>query len=126
MSEDGELIAEDALPEFSPDPQSSSSDANAETEAVKIGAGDNLEEDGKKREHGRNQKFRDNVNQAVLIIFWFIVTAICLGIFVFAWHLLTPPSVHFLDDKAIDKLQGLLGTAVLSSALTGYAKGRMS
>ncbi len=91
-----------------------------------MAAGDDLELDGKKREHRRHQSFRDHVNLAVLIIIWLIVISICLGIAVFAWHLLTPICWHFLDEKALDKLQTILGAAVLSSALTGYANRRMN
>jgi hypothetical protein len=111
--------------EFKPTPESGE-DTKADTEAVKIAKGEDLEADGKKREHDRHQHFRDNVNNAVLIILWLLVACICLGVATFAWHILTPQCAHFLDDKQLEKLQTLLGTALLSSAFAGYANRRMS
>jgi hypothetical protein len=112
------------MPEF--DPQGiDTTDELAKQEAVKFGAKDDLEEEGKKKEHLRTQIFKDHIHYAVLGLFWLIVIGLAAGISVYAFHMLTPDSDHFLTEKALDKLQTVLASAVLSSALTGYAKQRM-
>jgi hypothetical protein len=112
-------------PVFKPTPESGE-DAKADTEAVKIAKGDDLESDGKKREHRRHQHFRDSANKAVLGIVWLVVICICFGVITFTWHLLTPQCLHYLDDKALGKLQTILGTALISSVFAGYANRRMT
>ncbi len=108
-------------------PQASKqADALAEEEAAKLGAGLDLEHDSRRQEHVRHQKFRNQVNLATLILFWVIIVCVGLGVLVFAWHLVTPASWHWLSDAARDKLQTLLAAALLSSALTGYVNRRLS
>ena len=48
-------------------------DTRAQKEALLLGSGIDLENDGKTQEHGRLQKFRNNVNLATLTIFWIVV-----------------------------------------------------
>jgi hypothetical protein len=103
-----------------------SSDPRAKKEALKLAAGSDLEADGKKREHERHQKFRNHANTAILILFWLVVLSIAAGLITFTWHLVTPPCMHYLDAAALEKLQTILASALLSSALTGYAKQRLS
>lgn len=105
---------------------SKQADALAEEEAAKLGAGLDLEHDGRRQEHARHQKFRNQVNLATLILFWVIIVCVGMGVLVFAWHLVTPASWHWLSDTARDKLQTLLAAALLSSALTGYVNRRLS
>lgn len=110
---------------FTPD-ASKQADALAEEEAAKLGAGLDLEHDSRRQEHARHQKFRNQVNLATLILFWVIIACVAAGVVVFAWHLVTPASWHWLSDAARDKLQTLLAAALLSSALTGYVNRRLS
>ncbi len=129
MSSEEEVVdaaqAGSAMPEFDPT-STGSGDSRATEEALKIAAGDDLERDGKQREHKRHQKFRDHANIAVLILFWLIIISLGVGVMVFTWHLLTPACWHFLNDSQMEKLQTILASALLSSALTGYAKQRLS
>lgn len=100
------------------------SDHKAQREAISLN--DGLDLKGKTREHNRHQAFRDHVNLATLVLLWLIVVALFAGIGVFAFHTLTPMCWHFLDEEQLSNLKSILGTAILSSALTGYAKNRMS
>jgi hypothetical protein len=113
------------MPEFDPT-NTEGSDARANSEAVKLAAGDDLEVDGKKREHTRHQKFRDHANRAILILFWLVVSAIAIGLVTYTFHLVTPEWLHYLNPTQLEKLQTILVSALLSSALTGYAKHRLS
>jgi hypothetical protein len=112
-------LADSAVVEASP---SGSVDERAQKEAISLEDGLDLEV--KRREHDRHQKFRDHANNAVLMLLWLIVGMLLLGIVVFAIHALTP--WHFLSPSQLDDLKGMLATAILSSALTGYANRRMS
>lgn len=94
-------------------------------EAAAFAANKNLEEDGKHRDHARFQKFRDHVNLASLILFWTICASVFGGILTFTWHMLAPESCHYLIPDQLEKLKTILGAAVLSSALTGYANKHM-
>jgi hypothetical protein len=112
-------------PVFLPD-ANGATDSRANEEAMKFATGSDLEVDGRRQEHVRHQKFRNHVNIATLILFWLIAGSIGVGVLVFTWHLVTPVCWHFLDSESRDKLQTILGAAVLSSALTGYVNKRMA
>ncbi|CAM2331460.1 Transmembrane protein [Ralstonia mannitolilytica] len=101
-------------------------DRIATQEATSLAAGVDLEKDGKAQEHRRHQTFRNHINRATIWIFWVIALSLLIGIIIFSYHLLTPDSWHFLAEKQIEKLQTLLPSAVLSSALTGYVNRRMA
>lgn len=94
-------------------------------EAAALAANKNLEEDGKHRDHAPFQKFRDHVNLASLILFWTVCASVFGGILTFTWHMLVPESWHYLSPDQLEKLKTILGAAVLSSALTGYANKHM-
>lgn len=94
-------------------------------EAAAFAANQDIEKDGKHRDHVRFQKFRDYVNLASLILFWTVCASVLVGILTFSWHMLTPESWYYLNSDQLEKLKTILGAAVLSSALTGYANKHM-
>lgn len=101
------------------------SDDIATKEASALAAGVDLEEDGAQQEHRRHQTFRNHINKATIGLFWVIALSLLVGIVAYSWHMVSPEAWHFLTDKQLDKLQTVLGSAVLSSALTGYVNKRM-
>lgn len=111
-------------PTVTPPPQSAG--GLGAQEAAAFAANQDLEKDGKHRDHIRFQKFRDHVNLASLILFWTVCASVFAGILTFSWHLLTPESWYFLNPDQLEKLKTILGAAVLSSALTGYANKHMN
>lgn len=94
-------------------------------EAAAFAANQDIEKDGKHRDHVRFQKFRDHVNLASLILFWTVCASVFAGILTFSWHMLTPEAWYYLNSDQLEKLKTILGAAVLSSALTGYANKHM-
>jgi len=108
---------------FRPD-ASRSTDALAKQEAIAIGSG-TLKADAQKQEHGRHQKFRDNINAATLIVFWTVVTCLVISIFIFTFHMISPEAWHFLSEEQVGTLKTLLGGAILSSAMSGYVTNGM-
>jgi hypothetical protein len=121
----GGLAEGGAEPIFQPEPDEAP-DRRSASESVKLASGESLEDAGRLREHWRHQEFRDEVNKATLWLLRLIVACIGLGIVIFAWHLLTPPALHWMSDASLDKLQTILVSAIFSSALTGYANRRMA
>jgi hypothetical protein len=115
---------ESAVPLF--EPEATTDDSLANTEAGLLANGKNLEKDGAEKEHNRHQSFRDNVNRAVIWLFWTIVVCLLVGIVVFSYHMLTPASYQFLSADQLSKLQTVLVSALFSSALSGYAGKRMN
>ncbi|MFM0302916.1 hypothetical protein PQQ99_22635 [Paraburkholderia sediminicola] len=110
---------------FAPTSQDDS-DEIATKEASSLAAGVDLEEDGAQQEHRRHQTFRNHINKATIWLFWVIALSLLIGIVAYSWHMVTPDAWHFLSEKQLDKLQTVLGSAVLSSALTGYVNKRMA
>lgn len=110
---------------FVPESSEAAPDELATAEAHQLATGTDLERDGKTREHGRHQTFRDHVNRAMLALFWVIIACVGAGVAVFAFHLVAPDAWHWLKPAAVEKLQTLLAAALLSSALTGYVNKRM-
>jgi hypothetical protein len=110
--------------EFSPEPTPEATKL-AQEEAFHYGSG-TLEEDGKQQDHTRRQKFRNHLNIATLAIFWVVVSLVIVGMIVYAFHILCPTAWHFLDAGQLGDLKSILATAILSSALTGYANKQMS
>ncbi|AXE93949.1 hypothetical protein [Paraburkholderia terricola] len=110
---------------FAPSSQDDS-DEIATKEASSLAAGVDLEEDGAQQEHRRHQTFRNHINKATIWLFWVIALSLLIGIVAYSWHMVTPDAWHFLSEKQLDKLQTVLGSAVLSSALTGYVNKRMA
>lgn len=84
-----------------------------------------INQESREREHTRHQTFRDNVNRAMIGIFWIASVMLGCGLMIYAWHLLTPLLWHFLDATQQARLETVLAPAVLSSALTGYVSRRI-
>lgn len=110
-------------PEFVPE---QAVDRRASTEAALLAAGKDLQHDGARRDHNRQQAFRDHVNAAVIVLFWAVAVCVGAGVVVYAWHLLTPAGWHFATEAALSKLETILVAAILSSALTNYANRQMA
>lgn len=91
-----------------------------------LAEGQDLEREGARRDHKRQQAFRDHVNVAVIVLFWAVAVCVGAGVLVYAWHLLTPAGWHFATEAALAKLETILVAAILSSALTNYANRQMA
>ena len=100
-------------------------DSIAQREAVLIADGVDLEKYSKEQEHNRHKSFRKHLNKATIAILWLIVASLVVGISTYVWHMVTPPSWHYLTDSQLGELKTVLVTAVSSSALTQYVKKRM-
>ncbi|MCA3185992.1 MULTISPECIES: hypothetical protein [unclassified Cupriavidus] len=98
--------------------------SDASEEEVRTAIRD-IELAGRLREQARHQSFRDQVNCAMIGMFWILCASLAGGIVVYSWHLMTPLLWHFLDDAQQVRLQTLLAPAVLSSSLTGYVSRRI-
>lgn len=107
------------------DPQTADeTDEIAKEEAAKLADGDDLERDGKRREHDRHQKFRDHANRAFLGIFWIVIVCLGIGVLAFTIQLVTP--WHPMSKGSFTELGTILGSAVTSGMMAGYVRQRLS
>lgn len=104
---------------------SAASDPLANAEAVQVSSGVDLESDGKTQEHQRHQTFRNHANKLSISLLWIVGALLGIALVIYAWHLLAPPRLHWMLPTALDRVGSLLGTAILSSALTQYVSKRM-
>ncbi|HWZ47999.1 MAG TPA: hypothetical protein VNX00_07255 [Herbaspirillum sp.] len=88
-------------------------------------SGSDIEKDGKIQEHSRHQAFRNHLNKATIYLFWVVIGSLILGIFTYAWHMITPESMHYLTQPQFDKLQTVLVAAIVSSSLRAYVDQKM-
>jgi hypothetical protein len=97
-------------------------------EARQLSSGRSLEEledDAKRREHARNQGFRD--------LFEIIVKAGMLGAFVaimlmgavWVWHLITPHCWQWMTEQQIDHIQGMVTGGVIAVVVGDHFKRRL-
>ncbi|HEH9770447.1 TPA: hypothetical protein SIC81_000782 [Pasteurella multocida] len=80
-----------------------------------------LKRTAKKNNHTRDQTFKNHVNIIALIGLWGITGAVILcGVF-YLYHMLSPESLHFLNQPQLEQIRTFVVTAILSSSLTNYA-----
>lgn len=72
--------------------------------------------------HKRKENFRKAAHIAVLVIMVIIACCITLSICVYAYHILTPTSLHFLDSNQISEIQKMLFGGAFSALLAEYVK----
>lgn len=72
--------------------------------------------------HRRDERLRTHIHCAGLIAFWFGFVASVVGVSIWVFHLLTPVTWHFLDDRQQRELQTLVITAIGSSLITDYGR----
>lgn len=96
-------------------PTGDDSQAKKEQEAI---AGEFYEQDSKKQEHTRLQRF-------ALVAHWCIIALIILGVLIVGsmavtWvlHLILPIDKRWLSAEEIDHIQALLFSGALSAAIT--------
>jgi hypothetical protein len=100
------------------------SDNKSVKEAKALAQG-SLEEEAKRNEHSRTERFRDHVAKAILIVFWIVFVALVLAGMLWFWHLIMPESKHFLSSYQTDKIGNWLFGGMLSVFMNNYAKKRL-
>lgn len=110
---------------FEPD-VAAPSDQLAKIEAAALGSNEDLDSDGKKKEHGRHQRFQEHANNVVVGLLWTVAFFTLIGMSVYVWHLVMPQSVRWLSDTSLDSIRTLLTGVLFSSAMSGYVNKRMT
>ena len=85
----------------------------------------NLEQDGKAKEHGRYQTFRNHVNTISIIMLWVMAVVAAIAMIAWAWHMVAPEEWTWLSPSQMRDLKTFLSAAVFSSAVTGYIKNKL-
>ncbi|TDL96980.1 hypothetical protein EBP26_00795 [Stutzerimonas stutzeri ATCC 17588 = LMG 11199] len=110
---------------FSSD-EMAASDSLAKREAVAIAGNEDLDTDGKQKEHGRHQRFQEHANNVALGLLWTVAGFTLIGMAVFVWHIVMPESWCWLTETALDSIRTLLTGVLFSSAMSGYVNKRMT
>jgi hypothetical protein len=70
----------------------------------------------------RSESIEWHFHAGGLVLFWFVIIAFLSSALVWLFHLVTPTSLHFLDETQRSNLQNILLAAIGSTAATGYGK----
>ena len=89
-------------------------DQKAESEGIGFAYG-TLDDDARRKEHGRREAWRDHVAAAALILFWLVIALLSASMMIYAIHTLTP--WQWLTDDQLDAIKGFL----FSGSLVGFA-----
>lgn len=103
-----------------------SPDSLAKREAVALAGNEDLDADGKKKEHGRHQRFQEHANKVALLLLWVVAGFTFIGMGIYVWHLVAPDEVRWLSKESLDSIRTLLTGVLFSSAMSGYVNKRMS
>lgn len=77
-----------------------------------------LEKLERQRAHTRRERIRDHLHVGLMILFWIFFLFLVAAGAIWAWHVLTPPSLHFLDDAAIANIQSHILVGILSAGFS--------
>jgi hypothetical protein len=104
----------DPLPKISPPVTLPAENSDADKEASLLATNTDLKTDAERRDHGRKEGLRDSVARALTVfIYLFLFAFIIAGSIVF-WHFSTPESRHWLTALQVDKLETMLGSALVA------------
>ena len=94
-------------------------DGEAEKESAAITAG-KLDLVAQQKEHGRRERFRDNVSLGALAIVWTWMVAIMVSIIAVGFHYLTPWG--WLKPEQLPAVQTFVFSSAVVAAITGYIR----
>ena len=78
------------------------SDRLAKDKAAALGSNEDLDSDGKKKEHGRHQWFQEHANLVVVGLLWTVAVFILIKMSVYFLHLIMPEPARGLLDNSLD------------------------
>ncbi|MEZ5657796.1 MAG: hypothetical protein R3E83_04540 [Burkholderiaceae bacterium] len=100
-------------------------DALAKKEAMLINSGGDIEADGKRKEHTRDQRFRDWLHYGILALLVFGIIFFIGGAVIYALHLFGPKGYHWLSPEQIEKIETILASVITTGALANYVSRRL-
>jgi hypothetical protein len=98
----------------------------ASSEATAFASNENLDTDGKQKEHGRHQRFQDHANKVALGLLWAVAVFTLMGMTIYVWHIIVPETWRWLPQNSLDGIRTLLTGVLFSSAMSGYINKRMA
>jgi hypothetical protein len=97
-------------------------DERANKEALAFQSGENLESEAKANQHERSERLKNNISQALIVLFWLAILAFLAITVSWLYHLLIPPSYHYLSEAQLDKIQTVITAIVFSSAVRAIGR----
>jgi hypothetical protein len=81
-----------------------------------------LDQEARRKDHGREQSLRDHVHLGTIGLFWTFVLCTGAAAVVFAFHMLTPDAWHFLSPELFAALKGAVAGGLASGLFTEYSR----
>ena len=81
-----------------------------------------LQSEAQRNAHNRSETFKNNINNAMTILFWLAILVISIMFVSWAWHLLTPLELHYLKEAQIEKIETMLFSGALAGVVPVFAK----
>lgn len=85
-------------------------------------ANETYEEEERKNEHGRKERIRKHISDAVVVLFWVAVISVAIMGVTLVYHMVMPIKAHYLSEDQLSRIQGMLFSGVVASALPAYVK----
>ncbi len=101
---------------------SQAGDRGAEGEAKAFAEG-TLEEQSRRGEHRRSERFRDQVANVAVAVIWILFALFVIAMLVLGWHYLAPESWGWLDQDQLSTLKTVVFSGAITSTATAYFAG---
>jgi hypothetical protein len=102
-----------------PEVRASDGDSDARREAAALAAG-TLEEESKRGEHRRSERFREHISRVSLVVVWFLFALFAIATLILAFHYLTPKTWGWLEPDQLDTLRTVVFSGAITSTATAY------
>jgi uncharacterized membrane protein YjjB (DUF3815 family) len=85
-----------------------------------------MEDEAKRNEHGRNQRFRNQFEYIAIASLWLASAAITIVGGIWLWHLVAPPQGRWLSTEDVSHLQSIVTAGLLVGVIGNHFKKRLS
>ncbi|MBO9724295.1 MAG: hypothetical protein J7530_07970 [Novosphingobium sp.] len=85
-----------------------------------------LQRDAERKEHTRNQRFRDHFERIAICSLWVAALAIAAVGGIWLWHMAMPESARWLKKDDVSHLQSIMTAGLLVGVIGQHFKKRMS
>ena len=83
---------------------------------------DDLQRVADVNQHQRDEKIKGDIARASRFVFWVCVAVITAMGLTWAWHILTPASLHYLARADVQQVQTMLFSGTIAGLVPLFAK----
>ena len=99
--------------------QSAGGDKEAKREARAFAEG-TLEEQSRRGEHRRSERFRDHISNVAVTVIWLLFSLFIVATLILTWHYLTPEKWGWLNAEQLNTLRTVVFSGAITSTATAY------